>query len=757
MNKLIRKYVATILVFLTLVCCIGCQKQTTTESPEEEHSLVDEFSKDWLQIGRDKFTFHDVVTKKKYLQDGWLFDENPGKSRFPWPRFTETGGTILLKWTQRMERRVKVRLVNLNPSYPTDFLAMSLNGHAVTQMKDKLPPGEYEFYLPSSYQISGENQISISIRSGIFTKPVEYNSIGLHSLGVTLGAVVKSTIRIGNQTRNSLLFAPPITLEIPYQSNSRQFFQFSHGLYSFQSEKQSAEYLLTIALCESGKSKPLVKKEIPIHRGSNQKPDWKFAKLKLPALEQEGVLKISFRAKPNRTVANDFLALSEIFLKNRRKNWSLKLGNNEPDVMLVSLSSVSTGQIGAYGNPDARTPFLDQLSKIGILHSDMSASTNDENGSLASIATGKYPRDHGFYRSNHTISDRVTTFPEMILTTQYQSHGFIHSTAESQALFSQISGFRRVYLSNPQKDPLSIVRDQFANVVSSPYLQSNPGFYWVHLSPELCSPSRTEPIFPLEIYSDKKASISSLNLPVSEQERLIRCLGDKSVGDDLRILLSSNDERLYLLDKFIEKMIIDFIGKRKKRSVALVVSADHGIIRSIDSNVLSADSLAQEVIHVPFIMTMIGKDIQPNQKQVKQLFTSPISNTKIFDILGNLIRNPDATSASSVFDQSTNRNTISPIFSEHSQRPIVAFRKNNHKFIHCLSDPYFQIATTNLFDLEENPSETVNLGSRDPAYSGLLLKPVLAFCRGSSFYPEPRPGFEDEAMDILEALNYTTQ
>jgi len=756
MNQFIWKYIIVFPLLLILTLW-GCQKKPAIESPVETRSLIQEFSKDWLQVGHDKFTFQDAVIKKKLLRTGWLLDDNPTQTRFPWPRFTETGGSIALQWAQRMERRIKIKVVNFSLSYPSDFLAVTLNGHFLTKMNNAGRPGEYEFYLPSSFQVPGENLIHISVKPGIFSKSDEFNSIGLHSLGITLGAVVKNTICIGDQARNSLLFAPPIALEIPYQASSQQFLQFSYGLYSIRSEKYSADYMLTVTLLESNKSTVVFQKDIPLHHSSAQKSTWKFIKLKLPNIDKNGILKISFQAKSDLSFATDYLALSEVLVKPRHKNWSMKIENKEPDVMFVSLSSVSAGQIGAYGNPAARTPFLDKLSKTGFLQMDMSASTNAENGSLVSIATGKYPRDHGFYRSNTTILDSVMTLPDAISNTHYQSNGFVHTKSSSHTPFLQMPAFKRIYLSDPQDSQLSIVQKQFENAVFSPCLQTNPGFYWMHLSPELCQVPIPRSVFPPETYSTEKIPITSMNLPVSEQERLLDCLGKDSEEADLRLLLSNNDERLRKLDKFLENLLSNFIEKRKKRSIILVISADHGLIRSVDSNVLSADSLAQEVIHVPFIMTMIGKNINSSKCTTNRLFSDPISNIKIFDILTGLIRHPDIATAFSVIDQSINRNIISPIFSEHSQRPIVAFRKNNYKFIHCLSDPYFQIATTNLFDLEENPSETINLASRDAAYTRQLLEPVLAFCRGSTFYPEPRPGFDNEALEILKSLNYTAR
>ncbi|MCD4653372.1 sulfatase-like hydrolase/transferase, partial [bacterium] len=675
MNRIDWNYTTAFLLCISLLTFFnGCRQPATTESPLEVRSLVDEFNKSWLQVGRDRFIFHDAVTRNKYLQTGWKEDDNPGKTRFPWPRFTETGGTVVLHWTQRMERRVKVRLVNIDPSYPADFVIMSLNGNKLTQMKDKLPVGVYEFYLPSSFQVLGNNTISIALKPGLFLKSEDFNAIGLHSLRITLGAVVRNTIRIGNQVRNSLLFAPPIALEIPYQGSNHQFLDFCHGLYSFSSSTKPGDYLLKITLYESEKAKVVFKKTIPIHQIPGRQSTWKQTKIKLPGISENGILEISFQSQDDMSLSTDYLALSELFLKPQQKNWVLKTKKTEADILLVTLSSVSTGQLGAYGNPFARTLFFDRLSRTGLLHTDVTASTNDENGSLVSIATGKYPRDHSVYKLQTTISKQLITLPDIILKTPYQSYTFAYSPSESNVPFVQMSSFRRIYLSQPKNDSLAIVQKQFENAVFSPYLQAYPGFYWMHLAPEISVADNSESFFPYDTYSPRKISISSLNLPVSEQERIIKYLEeeDEAEKDDLRIILSRNDERLRQLDKFLENTLTSFLQKRRKKSITLVITTDHGIIRSVDSNVFSADSLSEEVLRVPFIMSSIGKRNSPSQKVSEKLLTRPISNTRIFDILSGLIRHSDLKNTLSIMMQNAHsRNTISPIFSEHSQRPIV--------------------------------------------------------------------------------------
>lgn len=743
-------FIPCVVIFL----CMGCRNHPPSSGNMRQRSLVEEFSKEWLDSSRETFVFHDVVARKKYLREGWVFDEDSAQTHFPWPRFTPNGGIVEIQWNQCMERRIGVKLLNINASYPGDLVVMELNGHPLAQMEDSLPMGEYEFYIPSAYQVEGINQLQLGIKPGFFESPQQYEAIGLHSIRITLGAVVKNAVRIGEQVRKSLLFAAPIALKIDYPSKIPHFIQFSYGLYSLQPGENGSRYTLSVTLYESDIAKPGYQKKIPIQVDKEGSSEWRFVKLQLPELDRPGTLELSFQADDN-ALATDYLALSEIFVKPRQKNWTLRQGNSEVDILFITLSSIATSQLGAYGNPTANTPFLDRLSQHGYLHMDLSSASNGELSAIQSIATGLYPRDHGLYRSVNQIKEGVPVIPEVLQNTIYQSYGFSHSVANDHSPFLRMNGFRRVYLSNPSLEPLSRVQAQFTDAVSSPYLNANPGFYWLHIANQLTPPDAGQPIYGAGLYGPGAIDVTGMNLPASDIDRLQSMFPGTAKTGDVRTLLALNDDRVHDLDRFVCEVTQTLLSKRSKRSIALAVSADHGIIRSPHSNLLSRDSLSHEVLQVPFLAAELpfeGNPVHP------VILDKPASTLRLFDFFTGLAQGGNVPSMAAVFSSgiATQRIPATAIFSEHNSRPIVAFRKGDLKLIHCLSDPYFQVATTSLFNLKDDPSESVNLVGRDPAATRQLLEPVMAFCRASDRYPKPRPGLEDEVLQVLKALDYTS-
>jgi hypothetical protein len=732
----------------------GCSWQVPEDASNGvTRNLIESFDKTWVSSDRERYVFHDPVVKNTHLISGWEFDQNASHSRFPWPRFTDSPANIQIIWKHRMERRIFIKLLNIKDSYHDNLFFATLNGHALPVIDSDLPVGEYEFYIPSGFQKIGTNMLTMVIDQDRLPSEIQAESIGLHSLRVTLGAVVRSRIQIGDQARDSLLFAPPAKLHIPYESGIRKNLQFSYGLYSSLEDSDDFRYLLKISLYENLLSRPVFEKSMPIQRNTTSKSAWQSMKEALPVLNQNGILELSFHSDQDVSAGIDYLALSEIFLSPETHSWELRTDSAEPDVLFFTMSSVSANQLGVYGNPDARTPFLDNLSKTAMAHTDVTAVGNSEIASVISMKSGQYARDHGFYRDFSDSNELPDMVSQLNPDSRYQRHAFVYTRKAAQSVFAKIPGFRRIYLSNPSSYPPEIVREQLAGILNTPYVIANPAFFWFHLAPDKLASDTQLAVFNPDLYGEDPFPVRDLNLPLSEQERIQRATLALGEGDDVRLLLSKNDHRLMILDRLVKQLFIDVLSKRHRRSMAYVISSDHGIIRSLNSNPLSSDSLGQEVLNVPLIQGLIS--LQESDRNTDSfLVQTPVSSLIIHEILSQLLRKGSSDVLTSL---RSGVSPVRPLFAEHNTRPIIAYRRDNYKLIHVFSNPYFQIATTNLYNLDADPGESVNVVGRDSDFTRRYLDIVTAFCRDSPYYPRPRIGFEDEALSLLKSLRYTDE
>lgn len=734
-------------LMITGLFSAGCfRKKQASAEQSIPRNLVETFDKDWLRSDRERFMFNDRTNKKTLLGGAWTFDADIPKTHFPWPRFTAQGGLVYLDWAQPMERRLTIKLINILPEYAEELLQVTLNDTPIPFIESDLPIGEYEFYVPSPFQVAGRNILHISIDTDKLPSDVRLESIALHSIRVTLGAVVRSRIQIGNQIRDSLLFAPPIKFRIPIKGGVQNTIQLNYGLSSTSGDESPSMYGLTFSLFDLKLNRLVHEQTLSIKRDSSTLTQWNPFREKLPFLSNDGYLELSFYTDPESSGPVDYLALSEFLLHPANLNWDLSVDSTQPDVLLITLSSISADQLGAYGNAIARTPFLDHLTHLATVYSDTTAVSNHEPSAIASLITGKLPRDHGYYRDLSTAQELPPAITEALKDTPYLSHAFIYSA--NQPVFKKIQGFRRIYLSHPKTHPLETPITQINSLMNSPQMIANPGFFWIHLAPETPWKQETVEPFDLSAYREKPVPISELNLPVSEQDRLISLISSDNFEKDARELSARIDHRMMVLDGIVHDIFQNVVSKRHKRSLFFVITADHGVIRSLDSNLLSNDSLSQEILHIPLIYGLLPADKTPAPRQI---VARPVSSLKGYEILLRTMRKRTADNGS----DNQSAASLRSIFSEHHFRPIVAYRKDNYKLIHVFSNPYFQIAATNLFNLDEDPSESVNLVGRDPEITRNYLDTTLAFCHGSPFYPRPRIGFEDEARALLKSLKYT--
>ena len=156
----------------------------------------------------------------------------------------------------------------------------------------------------------------------------------------------------------------------------------------------------------------------------------------------------------------------------------------------------------------ARTPFLDHLAQISKIYSDTTAVSNHEYSAIASLITGKLPRDHGYYRDFSASHELPPIITENLKDTSYLSHAFIYTS--NQLVFTKLQGFRRIYLSRPNTHSIQTPGTQLNNLMNSPQMIANPGFFWVHLAPELYSEFDSIEPFHLSAYHQKPVPISSI-------------------------------------------------------------------------------------------------------------------------------------------------------------------------------------------------------------------------------------------------------
>lgn len=95
------------------------------------------------------------------------------------------------------------------------------------------------------------------------------------------------------------------------------------------------------------------------------------------------------------------------------------------DIVLISLDTCRADSLGAYGNPEVRTPILDRLSLTGALAEDAVTSIPVTTPAHASLLTGFDPPRHGSRFNAVPVDPAIRTLAETLRDCGYATGGFI--------------------------------------------------------------------------------------------------------------------------------------------------------------------------------------------------------------------------------------------------------------------------------------------------------------------------------------------
>jgi arylsulfatase A-like enzyme len=96
------------------------------------------------------------------------------------------------------------------------------------------------------------------------------------------------------------------------------------------------------------------------------------------------------------------------------------------NLVLITIDTLRSDRVGAYGNPRVRTPHLDRLAAQGVLFQNATSQIPSTLPSHASILTGRYPTSHGVHDNGvYFLDARESTLAEMLAELGFDTAGFV--------------------------------------------------------------------------------------------------------------------------------------------------------------------------------------------------------------------------------------------------------------------------------------------------------------------------------------------
>ncbi len=738
------------ILFTFCLCCIlivaSCTSSPQRTLIESTGNLVDQFDAARVLSDETVVSLHESAALNKYLLENWSFVDEKDRSKFPWPQIASSPATVHLNWNTRNDRRIKLKFLNINRNSRWDEIELSLNGHAVPRLGRPQPQnGTIEFYLPMSLQKSGDNIIGLilpSIQSSDANSPMP----AIHSFQISEGAAIQAPITIHNQIRPSILLSSPISVEFTVSSPGDAVLDFDYSFIIDDPQSIDPNTLsLDVTIANTDSRSPVNRERVTFDRTDMVSKSWIKKRIKLALPKDRAILlTLSFAGVKINETNPVFLAISELSLYPQLQNLEKRLTGDQPDVLVITLGGVGANIMPCYGYSTGLTPSIDRISSESLLLSDVFTPTNTSIPNITSLFSTMTASQHGVYttpdpRSSQSINNMLT---QPFKDVGYSVSNIVPSTQRYHDFFKLMPSIERTYLYHPELDSSSAVLSQLQACLTSAKTKSRPMFCFLYLRNEA---SAADPIMPFDVkqYGENPILTDRLVTPLQERQEIIRKLGDRS---DVRHLLCAEDTSVHRMDRTIESIFKQVRLHRSKRDLHLIITADHGMITSDAPNIFSSDSLSQQVLHVPLIVGSF----------CRQSFESRIIDTPFPQTLTSMLihairqsRQIDAEWLSSL--AATYPDTC---FAEHSTRRIVAMRRGNWKLIHCLSNPYYRISVTNLFDLDREPDEMRSSASQEPDVRDEMLNELLRFTDRSRIYPKPKPSLSSEALSLLSSLNY---
>ncbi len=153
-------------------------------------------------------------------------------------------------------------------------------------------------------------------------------------------------------------------------------------------------------------------------------------------------------------------------------------GLRRPDVIMITVDTLRSDRVGAYGSAHVRTPAIDQIAQEGVVFEASTTAFPKTTPAMASLMTGLWPHHHGARDVWEKVEDGVF-LAEILRDRGYQTVGVTSNSAcGSRQHFDQ--GFDRLINRNKLPDAhADSVTDRALRLLKRAR-KNKPLFLWVH-------------------------------------------------------------------------------------------------------------------------------------------------------------------------------------------------------------------------------------------------------------------------------------
>ena len=431
------------------------------------------------------------------------------------------------------------------------------------------------------------------------------------------------------------------------------------------------------------------------------------------------------------------------------------------NLILITVDTLRADHVSAYGHERPTTPAIDALAAAGVRFADTIAPRGQTWPALATILTGVHPRTHGVRDNGMELARSHVTLAELLQDVGYSTAAFLtNMTTAPHPGFDELALWEEV-TANPLPQ---YERDREATAAAIRWLRDHSDerfFLWLHLvGPH--DPYTLVPDLPRRYATAYEGDLMATRSALVKIHRARRQLDPK----ELAHLVSLYDEEVTTVDARVGELLaaLDASGARDTTLTALV--ADHGDeLYDHDAYFLHSLSISRSVLRTPFVLRLPG--VLPPGHVVSELVQHADIAPTLLSILGLPI--PEEMEgldiAALARAEGPHPHTTPAAFSELGPK-IHAIQTRRWKYVHNperLTAPgaqgknsgylgFFHIAVDELYDLDADPGEKINVAEEHPKLVAALRERLQTFFEASD--APPITGISPESRRELQALGY---
>ncbi len=282
--------------------------------------------------------------------------------------------------------------------------------------------------------------------------------VELGNAGISTGSV-PTRVRdqramVLGESRRALRAPPPSELRIALRIPADAELALGMGLESAGLRgRQGDGVLFSVELDLQGETHALLRSHLG--RDGILGEPWRDATIPLWQFSgAEGELVLRTQASPVGAVsvdrAADFAVWSDLRLS---QPGSIDETRAAPAILMITIDTLRPDRLGCYGHHVATSPEIDRLARDAVRFENAFTTIPRTSPALASLMTGRYPRDHGARSLLDALPDSATTLAEELRMRGYSTAAFVtKNAAEDTGLLQGFDTFvdhRGLHVNHP--------------------------------------------------------------------------------------------------------------------------------------------------------------------------------------------------------------------------------------------------------------------------------------------------------------------